>query len=565
MSSTPYLDADVGGLVQEAIPLLEDAEGLLLRLERNPEDPRSIDSLFRAIHTLKGTAGITPNAKAIASLAHEFESVLSEVREKRLHVSAQLITVFLKITSTLRKLVEALKTTGTTASELIGQAETCVIELSLLKTGAGSDSREQSGLSLRSSASDASVQADDTILVAAEKLDSLMGVSGEFIVFQNDFQLLAQDAELRALRPDLVKRFENISVKMRKATDRLQSEIMDVRKVSIGHSLRNLPVTARRLSTELGKKVSLTVEGTEVRVDRSIAKAIGQSMLHLLRNSIDHGIERAEDRVRSGKRPEGQISIQARENGDFVTVTIRDDGKGLQRERIVEKAQQLGLVTPETVSGLSETDIWKFIFAPGFSTAENVSSVSGRGVGMDAVQEHIKALHGEIRIESEKGKFTEFKIQLPIPKSVVVEKTLLVRSESHLLAIPLQTIREVTHVNQLAFTEMQQKRFCQHSGQTIRAGNLSELIGIRGQYEAAKPDTAANPVALLLAWNDQMLALTVEKVVGHFDAVIRPFNEVISHLPGFKGTACMGDDEVAYVLNPEDFFSLSFNRMKEAA
>lgn len=579
-----YIEADAKEMdeirllfVEEASSLLEDLEKHILRLEEEVLDPAVVDLLFRAVHSVKGGAGAIPNGKWLAQLGHSFESCLSMIKNGQLKLDGDGMEVFLLSSDLCQKLIQLIKIKAEPSAELAKTIESCIQSLEALKTGQAKAATSSAPTAQPTAAAKAdsadkkeSSPENDGVWVSNEKLDSFMKLSGELIVLKNYFQVLNQEAEMRTLSTRIVTKNTDFSYSLNKITDNLQDQIMSIRKVTLERALSKLPRIFRQVTKEVNKKVKLVTEGFELGVDRTIANALSTCMTHMLRNAIDHGIEKAEVRERDNKPAEGTITITTKEQKGTIYLTIVDDGGGIDRERVISKAIEKGLIEESKRTGLTDEEAFDLIFLPGFSTAEKVTGISGRGVGMDVVKSEILNLKGKVKIESQLKVGTTFRIEVPVPKTVMVEQTVLVKSGETLIAVPLNAIAQLTSNATLITSTVGFQKTCQFQGRTVPLKSFVEIsdqimCGDETPMERKQSKSLDSSSIVILQHKTDFMGLLVDSIHDQLEAVIRPFDKVTNSFPGFKGTTVLGDDSIAYVVAPEEFVTLGLGIAKTAA
>lgn len=546
----------------------------MLRLEDEPLDPAICDIIFRSVHTLKGGAGAIPKGKWLAQLGHSFESCLTRVKKGQLKVTSEIMELFLVTSDLCHQLVNLIKNDEEPSHEMTQSIQTCIAHLDALKAGqhpvdAAAVTRDGQVPKLAAAAKAGKSDGGDAegIWVTNEKMDALMKVSGELIVLKNYFHVLSQEPGLREASARINAKINDFSYSLNKITDHLQDEIMYVRKVTLDRALSKLPRIFRQVTKEVNKKVNLETEGFELGVDRTIANALSSCMTHMLRNALDHGIESAEVRESKGKPAVGTIKIVAKEQKGLISVIMSDDGGGIDPARIVNKAIEKGLLDESKRKTITPSEAFDLIFLPGFSTAEKVTGISGRGVGMDVVKSEITNLKGNVRIESEIGKGTSFHIDIPAPKTVVVEQTVLVRSGHTAIAVPLTAIALLTSSRDLSFSFVGRHRTCQFRGRTIILKTFAEFASDLGEEAAMQSQQNQNHAGsvVILQHRHECFGLLVDSIHDQLEAVVRPFDKVAGGVPGFKGTTVLGNDSVAYVVSPEEFVNLGLGMVRESA
>jgi len=373
-------------------------------------------------------------------------------------------------------------------------------------------------------------EAASSIRVASEKLDGLVDLVGELVTVQ---ARLSQHASLRE-DPELLL----ISEVVEHLTADLRDRTMNIRMLPIGTTFSKFKRLVRDLSQELGKQIELTTAGAETELDKTVIEKMNDPMVHIIRNSIDHGIESPETRREKGKPPVGTIHLSASHSGGSVLIRIQDDGAGLDREAIRAKAVEKGLISPE--SELSEKETFALILAPGFSTAQKVTSVSGRGVGMDVVKRSIDTLRGQIDISSSKGEGTTVTLILPLTLAII--EGLLVRiGEDHFI-LPLSVVKECVELTQDDANEAHGRHIANVRGRIIPYIKLRERFGINGSVPAIEQ------IVIAEIGNDN-IGLVVDAVIGEHQTVIKSLGTFYKHVEGVSGATILGDGTVALILD----------------
>ncbi len=370
-----------------------------------------------------------------------------------------------------------------------------------------------------------------SIRVPAERLDHLVNLVGELVTVQAHLTQIAGN------------RNDNEIIAVAEEVERLISELRDttlnMRMLPIGSTFSKFKRLVRDLSAELGKEIDLETSGADTELDKTVIEKLNDPLVHLIRNSIDHGIEMPDIRRSSGKPSKGIVHLGAEHSGDSVLVTIRDDGAGLDKERIRAKAIERGLITPNTE--LSDKEIFNMIFAPGFSTAQKVTSVSGRGVGMDVVKKAIEALRGTIDIASEQGKGSV--ITLKIPLTLAIIETLLVRIDQNFFVLPLSMVEECIELTR-ADIKAAHGRHLAH----VR-GELTPYINLRDEFDITANQPEIEQV-VILAVGGKRIGFVVDDVVGEHQTVIKTLGRLYRDIRGISGATILGDGTVALILDP---------------
>lgn len=342
-----------------------------------------------------------------------------------------------------------------------------------------------------------------------------------------------------SLPPEVKKSISGEFSTLERNLSRLQDTVMDLRLIPLKYVVDRLPRTVRDLSKSLGKEVNFNIEGKEVTVDRTVLDKIQDPLIHMVRNSVDHGIEEPEVREKSGKDRAGNLTLSASKLKDHVLIEISDDGKGLDSDKIKEKAIDKGLVSKEEVEEMSQDRIHNFILMPGFSTAEQVSDVSGRGVGTDVIQNTVKSLGGSVDVESEKGKGTTFKLRLPL--SMAVSQILLVKVKDEKYGIPIKDILKVERVDKCKI------RYADGTDQLVMDDNIIPVVHLK---KALGVDYSSNSekMVVIVSAVEKKLALACDSVLDQKEVVVKSL-DMLKSVEGISGVSILGEGEVVPILD----------------
>jgi len=369
-----------------------------------------------------------------------------------------------------------------------------------------------------------------SIRVASHKLDSLVNLVGELVTVQ------ARLAQLSAQRND--HDLALVSEEVERLTAELRDNAMGIRMLPIGTTFAKFKRLVRDLSTELGKEVNFTTSGEETELDKTVIDRLGDPLVHLIRNSIDHGIESPEKRAAAGKPAEGTIRLIAEHSGAHVLISVSDDGSGLDTEAIRAKAMEKGIISPD--ASLSEKEIFELIFAPGFSTAQSVSKVSGRGVGMDVVTSSIESFGGTVEIESAKGKGTTITLKLPLTLAII--DGLLVTISDEYFVMPLNAVVECVELSAEDRRRTHGRNLARVRDEIVPYIPLREVFSLHG-------DNPAIEQVVVTEIGERRVGFVVDKVVGQHQTVIKNLGKFLRHVEGVSGATIMGDGTVALILD----------------
>ncbi|HEY8484284.1 MAG TPA: chemotaxis protein CheA [Longimicrobiales bacterium] len=556
-------DADLSfltGFVEESREYLEAAEAAMLLLESNPDDMEACNTVFRAFHTIKGTSAFL-GLDEISELAHHAESLLSRVRDREIRFTGGYADLALRAVDLLKEYVDAVN--GALHGKPLARPAGYDALLAML------ENPEAAGISEASSAAPAGVApvpaaegptspttptrearpsaTDHTgeawVRVRTDRLDRLIDMIGELVVAHS---IVAQDA---AQNLDAnTERMKNIA-HAGKIVRELQDLSVSLRMVPLKATFQKMARLARDVAHKCGKLVNYVTEAEETEIDRNMVELINDPLIHMIRNAIDHGIEPPDVRARLGKPRAGTVRLSAYHASGNVVIEVSDDGRGLDRDKILKKAIALGLV--ESDRGLSDNDIFNLIFEPGFSTAEQVTDVSGRGVGMDVVRRNIEAVRGRIEITSEPGKGSTFSIRLPL--TLAVTDGMLVRVGQERYIVPTTSIQMSFRPTPEALSTVTGRgEMVLLRGELIPIVRLHQLFDIPGAVE-----TPTEALLVVIGAGERRCALLVDELLAQQQVVAKSLGAGIGHVPGISGGAILGDGRVGLILDPAEIIALS--------
>ncbi len=566
----------------ETVDHLQQIEAALLALDHEPENPEALNSIFRSFHTIKGNAGFL-GLVPMHTLAHEVESLLDLARNRQLVLNAVIITEILSSRDALQTLtqqvgialekgrlpdqvvpvshlVAAVKVLAATPppsakdepapetfsqvpagaeAPMIAPALAPVVPLPIAVAPAPVTVESALPVELASKKSTAVANTKSgsaTVRVNTEKLDSLMDVVGELVIVQS--QLIESSRQGGADNSTLQRNVAQLS----RITKELQSTAMSLRMIPIKPTFQKMERLARDLARDFGKKVSFVTDGEDTELDRTVVEEIGDPLVHMVRNALDHGLEPTADRLAAGKSETGTLRLRAYHQGSNIVIELQDDGRGIDPEKIYRKALEKGVIAPG--AQLSRDDILALIFAPGFSTAEKVTSVSGRGVGMDVVKRNIEKLRGKIEISSQIGHGAVFKVKLPLTMAII--DGLVVRVGEDRFILPSTSVQMALRPARECISTIHGKgEVLDLRGRFVPIHRLHRRFGIHGD--------AANPwdgIVVIVETSGKISALMVDEMVSKQEVVIKNLGAFMQNLPGVAGGAILGDGNIALILDP---------------
>lgn len=383
--------------------------------------------------------------------------------------------------------------------------------------------------------------AGHTVRVDVGLLDNLMNLVGELVIDRTRLAQIIAQFESKAGANDLTQELSRTSVHIGRVSADLQEEIMKARMLPVENLFKKFPRMVRDLALKAGKEIDFTMSGQETELDRSMIEEISDPLMHLLRNAVDHGIESPADRAAVGKPRVGQVTLSAAHEESHIIITVRDDGKGIDPEKIKAAAVRKGLVSADAARRMSDREAINLIFAPGFSTAERVSEVSGRGVGMDVVRTNIERLSGSIEIETAVGVGTTFRLKLPLTLAII--KALLVNVGANIYCLPLSSVTETLHTHRSQVSTVKTREVIINRGQVLPLVRLRRLFG---EPEAEKQEYIYIVVVL---FDGEQVGLVVDSLIGEQEVVIKSLTKYIGDVQGLSGATILGDGRVGLIVD----------------
>ncbi len=554
--------------VGEALDHLKSIEVLILRAEARPDDTQLLDDIFRPFHTIKGNAGAL-GVSSIQAVAHCVESLLDLARSGEHTIGPEEVSAVLRAVDVLTAMVQSIPAriaghdvpdVGATAAALVADigailgrrelarftpltSEEAAVVATLVKAVDNVPAAPRTP--------DVRDAAGHAVRVDTRKLDSLVDMVGELVIVQS---LIQEDPALLTAADDRLAR--NLA-QLKRITSDLQRTAMSVRMMPIRQTFQKVSRLVRDLSSAAGKSVGLVLSGEDTELDRKVVEHINDPLMHMVRNSLDHGIESPEARKAAGKPRQARLSLSAYHEGGNIIIAIADDGAGLATEKIREKAIEQGLISAD--AGLASAEIHELIFRPGFSTAQQVTEISGRGVGMDVVRRNIEALRGRIEIQSTPGVGTTFIIRLPLTLAIV--EGLLLRCGNERFLLPTFSVRESLRPARSQVHSLQgQQRLIQVRNQFVPLVHLAALFG----------DTDALPepwdaTVVLVEDNGRIVGLVVDELLAKQEVVVKSLGDAFAGVRGIAGGAILGDGRVGLILDAGGLVSLMERRVDHVA
>jgi two-component system chemotaxis sensor kinase CheA len=385
------------------------------------------------------------------------------------------------------------------------------------------------------------------VRTSVERLDNLMNLVGELITDRNRLYQVRSQFQNTSRSDQRVDRLSETVTHIGRITDQLQKEVMGIRMLPVANTFHKFPRMVRDLANKFNKKVDLVIEGEDTELDRSVIEEITDPLIHLIRNSLDHGIELPEERIKAGKPEKARILLAAHHEQGRIVLTVEDDGKGIDIERVKASAVKRGLISEAEASALTEEESVNLIFASGLSTAKIVSDISGRGVGLDIVRNNIQHLNGTINVETWPGKGSRFQVALPLTLAIV--PTLLVRVSQCILAIPLITVVETLRITEKDKQSVNNFPVIVLRDHVLPLMNLSDVFKIKSEVQEG-----AYQHVVVVAAGKQQMGLAVDVLLGQEEVVVKSLGSLIGEVFGISSAAILGDGQVILILDVQDLF-----------
>ncbi|SMF20765.1 chemotaxis protein CheA [Pseudogulbenkiania subflava] len=590
--------------LMESNDLLSDVDNKLVELEKRPEDRALLNDIFRGFHTIKGGAGFL-NVAPMVTLCHRTENLFDKLRNAELQLNPEVMDVILDATATVRDMFGTLgqglmpkdadggllTTLDAVLSGRMPQAPAPQAAPAAPAAAAPAPAARQSNepdwntlyqAVVPAAAPDRTVVEAPAVVVAAEsepvtavapprapapakttsvtksasggghentiridtnRLDMVLNLSGEIGLTKNRLTTLRTEILQGNNDSNTLRSLDEAISQLDLLVGDLQNAVMKTRMQPIGRLFQKYPRLARDLARQLGKDVELVLSGEETELDKTMIEDLNDPLVHLVRNAVDHGVESTAERITAGKKPQSLIQLTAEQVGDHILIEITDDGRGMNADALRRKAVEKGLIDAEAANALDEKQCLQLIFLPGFSTKDQISSVSGRGVGMDVVRTNIQKLNGRIDINSIPGEGTRISISLPLTLAIL--PVLVVRACNQPFAVPLAMVREIITIDPEAIQEVSGNPTIVVRDEILP---LKTLAGLLGWAPTQKPG-----FGVLMQSAERSFILAIDSFVGRDDVVIKPLQNI--RPKGVAGATLSGDGSVVLVLDMEDLLT----------
>ncbi|WP_104698046.1 MULTISPECIES: hybrid sensor histidine kinase/response regulator [unclassified Helicobacter] len=589
----------------EAFELVEQLDQDLIELEHNPKDPDLLNRIFRVAHTIKGSSSFL-GFNILTNLTHNMEDVLNKARKEELIITPSIMDVVLESIDLMKALLQSIRenkddsNSGIDITECVKnlqdisnntfepkkeskkkkQVKKIVLEES-------KETKEENYSSMSDDEIEAEIQrllnqrqAEDkakraqkkqnsikqpdmiveakspkntknaeekhsieqTVRVDVKRLDNLMNLIGELVLGKNRLLRIYSDAEQRYDGENFLEEFNQVVSSISTVTTDLQLAVMKTRMLPISKVFNKFPRMIRDLSRELDKNIELVISGEETELDKSIVEEIGDPLVHIIRNSCDHGIEDIETRKKLNKNETGTISLSAYNEGNHIVIKISDDGKGLDAQQLKQKALEKQLITPIEAENMGDKEAYSLIFKPGFSTASSITNISGRGVGMDVVKTNIEKLNGFIEIESEKGVGTTLKLKIPLTLAII--QALLVAIQEEYYAIPLSSVLETVRISHDEIYSVDGRSVLRLRNEVLSLVRLADIFDIQTTI-----DNSNEVYVVIVGLAEQKIGIIVDYLIGQEEIVIKSLGYYLKGTLGIAGATVRGDGKITLIVD----------------
>jgi two-component system, chemotaxis family, sensor kinase CheA len=546
--------------VSESKEHLVALNAALIELEKKPSNKEVLNDIFRVAHTLKGMSA-TMGYDKMTRLAHQMEDVLDSLRKGEAQARGNIVDVIFECFDKLENLIEEIESGVESKIDIDG----LVARLSGLvlkeehkaeeirapapeapdgkdKAAEIPEEETRSAEDIESAAGSAGKKSKTSIRINISHLDKMMNLVGEMVISKSQLEQIAVIHQIEELKETL-QQLDRIAVE-------LQEAVLKTRMVPLSQIFDRYPRMARDLSLKLGKEIDFDIYGSDIEIDRMLIEEINEPLVHLLRNALDHGIEAPDKRVEAGKPRKGKVVLSARRERGYTSINVTDDGKGLDPVLIKQKAVEKGIITDEEAKSTNEEETYRLICDPRFSTAEIITDVSGRGVGMDVVKNAIESFSGRLIINSTHRVGSSFTVNLPL--SIAIISSLIIKINDEIYAIPLNNITEVVPFTQSEVRSIEKREVIVLRDEVLPLVWLEKLLGVNNNSSSDKQ--SANRYILRVEIGAKSVGLVVDNFIGRKEIVIKSLSGIIKRAKGFSGATILGDGSVVLILDINSLF-----------
>ena len=554
---------DMQELVQDFLvetnEIIENLDHDLVELESNQNDLELLNKIFRGAHTMKGSSSFLGFNK-LADLTHHAEDILNKLRKGEMVVTREIMDTLLEFVDKTKQIISDIENGTDTAD-----ATSVINDLKLASEGKLFGKKPAAAQGQASSAAPAApkaapkqdnkvthqaTQVEQTIRVDVSRLDSLVNLVGELVLSRNRLSQIAGELENKFDNEYLVEQLLDVTSAIGMNTTELQLAIMKTRMIAIGKVFNKFPRVVRDIARDTGKEIDLIIQGEETELDKQVIESIGDPLLHMIRNSCDHGVETPDVRLAKGKPRMGTVLLSAYHEGNHVVIEIKDDGAGMDPDKLKRKAMEKGVITLDEANNMDDKQAYGLIFKPGFSTAEKITNISGRGVGMDVVRTNIEKLNGIITIDSKINEGSTFYLKLPLTLAII--QALLVEVAGETFAIPLASVVETVRITNEEIHSFEGREVLKLRDRVLSLVRLDEAFALD---ELEQDEIYVVVVALA----EKQLGFIVDKLIGQEEIVIKSLGEYLGGNPGIAGATITGDGRVRLILDVSGVIEVAQN------
>ena len=557
---------DMQELVQDFLvetnEIIENLDHDLVELESNQNDLELLNKIFRGAHTMKGSSSFLGFNK-LADLTHHAEDILNKLRKGEMVVTREIMDTLLEFVDKTKQIISDIEN-GTDTADVASVINDLKLasegKLVGKKPAAASAPASQAAAPAQAATPKAApkqeakqhqaTQVEQTIRVDVSRLDSLVNLVGELVLSRNRLSQIAGELENKFENEYLVEQLLDVTSAIGMNTTELQLAIMKTRMIAIGKVFNKFPRVVRDIARDTGKEIDLIISGEETELDKQVIESIGDPLLHMIRNSCDHGVETPEVRVAKGKPRTGTVLLSAYHEGNHVVIEIKDDGAGMDPDKLKRKAIEKGVITLDEANNMDDKQAFGLIFKAGFSTAEKITNISGRGVGMDVVRNNIEKLNGIITIDSKINEGSTFFLKLPLTLAII--QALLVEVAGETFAIPLASVVETVRITNEEIHSFEGREVLKLRDRVLSLVRLDEAFALD---ELEQDEIYVVVVALA----EKQLGFIVDKLIGQEEIVIKSLGEYLGGNPGIAGATITGDGRVRLILDVSGVIEVAQN------
>ncbi len=574
----------------EADELIDSLDNNFVKLETNTDDPELLNEIFRAAHTIKGTSSFL-GFDQVTTLSHRMEDILNKLRKSEMQLSAEIMDVLLEALDNLKVLLDKVREKDTEELDINnilqglqaildvesnGDTEAAVKEepdpdqtdsfdqdaeiKALLEASAKkidipkvdiNTSNVTATQKVKTKAPVKKPATDQTIRVDVNRLDSLMNMMGELVLGRNSLVQTMNKLNLENEGEFKLEQLNQSTNSVNFITTELQMAVMKMRMLPIGKVFNRYPRLVRDLARDAKKQIDLEIYGETTELDKSVIEEIGDPLVHIIRNSCDHGVETPEERLAIGKPAKGTVKLEASQEGSNIIIKVTDDGRGFDIKAIKRKAVEKGMTTELEVEKMTDKEVFNYILEPGFSTAKKVTDVSGRGVGMDVVRTNIVKLNGMVELDSKLNVGTVITIKLPLTLAII--QGLLVEADTEVFILPLASVYETVKTANSSMHYVNQRPVLRLRDEIIPIINLNELLNLN----SSTFDLSDKPYIVIVGLAEKKLGIIVDRFLGQEEVVIKSLGSFLGNTEGIAGATILGDGRIRLIVDMMGMFKVA--------